>query len=104
ITRPDAQMVLIDTPGLHRPRTLLGERLNDLVRTTWAEVDVVAICFPSHQRIGPGDEYLVAQIAELTERPTLVALATKSDLVGAQRLAQHLIAIQKLEDKLGVEW
>ncbi len=104
ITRPDAQMVLIDTPGLHRPRTLLGERLNDLVRTTWAEVDVVAICFPSHQRIGPGDEYLVTQITELAERPTLVALATKSDLVGPERLAQHLLSIQRLEDKLGVQW
>ena len=104
ITRPDAQMVLIDTPGLHRPRTLLGERLNDLVRTTWAEVDVVAVCFASQQRIGPGDEYLVTQIAELRERPTLVALATKSDLVGPERLAQHLVAIQRLEDKLGIRW
>src|SRR3712207_8112297 len=47
VHRPDAQLVLVDTPGLHRPRTLLGERLNDLVRTTWAEVDVVAVCFPS---------------------------------------------------------
>ena len=104
ITTPDAQMVLIDTPGLHRPRTLLGERLNDLVRSTWSEVDVVAICFPAHQRIGPGDEYLAAQVAELRERPTLVALATKSDLVGPERLAQHLVAIQKLEEKLDIRW
>ena len=54
VHRPDAQLVLVDTPGLHRPRTLLGERLNDLVRTTWAEVDVVAVCFPADQKIGPG--------------------------------------------------
>jgi small GTP-binding protein len=42
VHRPDAQLILVDTPGLHRPRTLLGERLNNLVTSTWAEVDVVA--------------------------------------------------------------
>lgn len=104
VHRPDSQLVLIDTPGLHRPRTLLGERLNDLVRTTWAEVDVVAVCFPSQQRIGPGDEYLVSEIAELRRRPTLVALATKSDLVGPERMAKHLLSIQALEEKLGIRW
>ncbi len=41
VHRPDAQLILVDTPGLHKPRTLLGERLNDVVRTTWAEVDVI---------------------------------------------------------------
>ena len=55
VHRDDAQLILVDTPGLHRPRTLLGERLNDLVRTTWAEVDVVAVCFPANEKIGPGD-------------------------------------------------
>src|SRR6188508_2858968 len=59
LTRDDAQLVIVDTPGLHRPRTLLGERLNDLVRTTWAEVDVVAVCFPSDEKIGPGDRFIV---------------------------------------------
>ena len=65
VHRPDAQLVLIDTPGLHKPRTLLGERLNDLVRTTWSEVDVVGVCLPANQRIGPGDGYLVGEIAAL---------------------------------------
>ena len=55
VHRPDAQLILVDTPGLHRPRTLLGERLNDLVRATWSEVDVVAVCFPANEKIGPGD-------------------------------------------------
>lgn len=104
VTRPDAQLVLVDTPGLHRPRTLLGERLNDVVRDTWAEVDVVGVCFPCDQRIGPGDKYLVQQLAELDRRPTLIALATKSDTVSRERLAQHLIAIQKLQDELGIRW
>lgn len=104
LTRPDGQLILIDTPGLHRPRTLLGERLNDVVRDTWAEVDVVAVCLPSDQRIGPGDTYLVEQLSRLRNRPRLVAVATKTDKVGGERLRQHLLAIQGLEEKLGITW
>ncbi|MGO1973959.1 MAG: GTPase Era [Propionibacteriaceae bacterium] len=104
VHRPDAQLVLIDTPGLHKPRTLLGERLNDVVRGTWSEVDVVGVCLPSNQRIGPGDTYLVSEIAALPKRPKLVALATKSDLVSGERMRQHLLAIAALEEKLGIEW
>jgi GTPase len=104
VHRPDAQLVLIDTPGLHKPRTLLGERLNDLVRGTWTEVDVVGVCLPADQRIGPGDTYLVGEIAALPKRPELVAIATKSDLVGRDRMAQHLTSIQQLEEKLGIAW
>ena len=50
VHRPDSQLVLVDTPGLHRPRTLLGERLNDLVRATWSEVDVIGLCLPPTRR------------------------------------------------------
>ena len=104
VHRPDAQLVLIDTPGLHKPRTLLGERLNDLVRGTWTEVDVVGVCLPASQKIGPGDTYLVGEIAALPKRPKLVAIATKSDLVSPDRMAQHLLAIAALEETLGVSW
>ena len=104
VHRPDAQLVLIDTPGLHRPRTLLGERLNDLVRTTWSEVDVVGVCLPSNERIGPGDAYLVGEIAALPRRPELVAIATKSDLATPTRMAEHLTAIAALEEVHGIRW
>ena len=104
LTRPDAQLILVDTPGLHRPRTLLGERLNDLVHETWSEVDVIGVCLPASQRIGPGDEFLVRQISELPRRPKLIALATKTDLVGRKRLAEHLVRIASLEASLGVRW
>ncbi len=104
VNRPDAQLVLIDTPGLHRARTLLGERLNDVVRATWSEVDTVGVCLPADQKIGPGDTYLVGELAKLPRVPALVAVATKSDLVGPTRMAQHLMAIQALEDKLGITW
>jgi GTP-binding protein Era len=104
VNRPDAQLVVVDTPGLHRPRTLLGERLNDLVYETWGEVDVIGVCLPASERVGPGDEFLVGEIAKLPRRPALVALATKSDLVGRERMAQHLLSIQALEEKLGIRW
>ena len=104
VNRPDSQLVLIDTPGLHKPRTLLGERLNDLVRTTWAEVDIVGVCLPANERIGPGDTYLVGEIAALPREPILVAVATKSDLVSPSRMAEHLMRIAALEDQLGVSW
>ena len=104
VNRPDAQLILVDTPGLHRPRTLLGERLNDLVYDTWAEVDVIGVCLPASQRIGPGDEFLVGEIAKLPRPPALIALATKSDLVNPARMAQHLVKIASLEEKLGIRW
>ena len=103
-TTPTSQLVLVDTPGLHRPRTLLGERLNDLVHETWATVDVIGVCLPSSQRIGPGDEYLLSQIAALPRRPKLIALATKTDLVSRERIGQHLMKIASLEEKLGLRW
>jgi len=96
--------VLIDTPGLHKPRTLLGERLNDVVRTTWSEVDVVGVCLPSNERIGPGDRYLVGELAALPKRPSLVAIATKSDLAKPERMAEHLLSIAELETSLDINW
>ena len=85
VHRPDAQLILVDTPGLHRPRTLLGERLNDLVRTTWSEVDVVAVCFPADEKIGPGDRFIVTELAKV-RRTTKIAVATKTDLASPERI------------------
>ncbi len=104
VSREDAQLVIVDTPGLHRPRTLLGERLNSLVRDTWTEVDVVAVCLPANQHIGPGDTFIVNAVAQLPQRPKLVALATKSDLVSKVRLRNHLQEIQNLEESTGIRW
>jgi GTPase len=103
VHRDDAQLVLVDTPGLHRPRTLLGERLNDLVRTTLAEVDVVAVCFPSDEKIGPGDRFIVSELAKV-RRTTKIAVATKTDLVGPERIGEHLLAIQQLGAETGTDW
>jgi GTP-binding protein Era len=103
VHRDDAQLILVDTPGLHRPRTLLGERLNDLVRTTWAEVDVVAVCFPANEKIGPGDRYIVSELAKI-RRTTKIAVATKTDLVDGARIGQHLLDIAELGRRTETDW
>ncbi|MEV1288855.1 GTPase Era [Micromonospora sp. NPDC049679] len=94
--RPDGQLVLVDTPGLHRPRTLLGERLNDLVRQTWSETDVVGLCIPADEPIGRGDRFITGEMAEL--KATVLAVVTKTDLVDRKRLAEQLLAVSELGD------
>ena len=103
VHRPDAQLVLVDTPGLHKPRTLLGRRLNDVVRRTWAEVDAVGVCLPADERIGSGDRFLVSELAKIGGTPK-VAVATKADLVGPDRMAEHLTVIAELGASCGIEW
>jgi GTP-binding protein Era len=99
-TTDTAQLILVDTPGLHKPRTLLGQRLNDLVRATLLEVDVIGFCLPADQRPGPGDAFIAAELTELRaqRRRPVVAIATKADVVKRDQLAEHLMAIDRLGD------
>lgn len=94
--RPHSQLILVDTPGMHKPRTLLGQRLNDLVRQTWSEVDVIGLCIPSDEDVGRGDRFIAEQVARLTA--TVIAVVTKTDLVSKQRLAEQLLAVSELGD------
>jgi GTP-binding protein Era len=94
LTREDAQLILVDTPGLHRPRTLLGERLNDVVRSTLAEVDVVGFCVPADEKVGPGDRFIAAELAAL--RAPVVAIVTKTDSASRKQVAEQLIAVSRL--------
>ena len=96
VAREDFQIVLVDTPGLHRPRTLLGKRLNDLVRDTYSEVDVIGLCIPADETIGPGDRWIFEQIRAVAARTTLVVLVTKIDKVTKDRLAAQLMAANEL--------
>lgn len=96
VNRPDAQLVIVDTPGLHRPRTLLGQRLNDLVRDTYSEVDVVGICVPADETIGPGDRWIVSQVKEMAPRTTVLGVVTKIDRVTPDRVAAQLVALSAL--------
>ena len=99
-----AQIVLVDTPGLSKPRALLQQRLNDLVAETLADVDVIVVCLPSDQHVGPGDKRIVTQLAGLKQVPRLVAAATKADCVNSERLSRHLLEIDALGQEVGVEW
>ncbi|HET7075750.1 MAG TPA: GTPase Era [Mycobacterium sp.] len=99
VHRENFQMILVDTPGLHRPRTLLGQRLNDLVRDTYAEVDVIGLCIPADEALGPGDRWIVDQIRSVARTATvqkLVVIVTKIDKVPKDRVAAQLMAVSEL--------
>lgn len=94
VHRDDAQLVIVDTPGLHRPRTLLGQRLNDIVHSTWSEVDVVGFCVPADQKVGPGDKFIAAELAKVAKRTPIIGIITKTDLVAPDQVVEQLIALQ----------
>jgi GTPase len=96
VHRDDFQIVLVDTPGLHRPRTLLGKRLNDLVRDTYREVDVIGLCIPADEAIGPGDRWILEQIRSVAPNTTLVAVVTKIDTVPKAKVVEQLAAVGEL--------
>jgi len=96
VHRDDFQIILVDTPGLHRPRTLLGKRLNDLVRDTYSEVDAIGLCLPADEAIGPGDRWIVEQIRSTAPRTQLIAVVTKIDKITKDKLAGKLIAVSEL--------
>ncbi|WP_430333150.1 GTPase Era [Rhodococcus sp. ACT016] len=96
VHRDFAQLILVDTPGLHRPRTLLGQRLNDLVRDTYSEVDVICLCIPADEKIGPGDRWILDQVRQMAPKTKLVGLVTKIDKVSKDALVSQLMAVSKL--------
>jgi GTPase len=98
VHREDFQIVLVDTPGLHRPRTLLGERLNELVKGTYSEVDVIGLCIPADETIGPGDRWIYQQIRAVAPRTTLVVVVTKTDKVSREKVAAQLLAVSELTE------
>jgi GTP-binding protein Era len=95
VHRPDAQLIVVDTPGLHKPRTLLGERLDSLVRSTLTEVDVIGFCVPADQPIGPGDRFIARELANVKRTPVL-AIVTKTDLVSPEKVMEQLAAVAEL--------
>lgn len=98
VHRPGAQLVLVDTPGLHKPRTVLGQRLNDVVRATLSGVDMVVWCVPANEKLGPGDRFLARELRELRAATTLVVAVTKTDLTKPDQVAQQLIAASEQLD------
>jgi GTP-binding protein Era len=94
--RKDAQLVVVDTPGLHKPRTLLGSRLNDVVRETWAEVDVIGFCVPADQPVGRGDEFIVNELRSVAGRTPVFGVVTKTDIAQPDQVAERLTQVSRL--------
>ena len=96
LNRPDAQLVVVDTPGLHKPRTLLGSRLNDIVRETWAEVDVIGFCVPANVPVGRGDAFIINELKNVARRTPVLGVVTKTDLAGPEMVAERLTQLSGL--------
>jgi GTPase len=94
---PDGQLIIVDTPGMHRPRTLLGERLNSIVQTTLGDVDVIGLCLPANEKIGPGDRYINEQLDSFP-RAKKVAIVTKIDASSRPGVAEQLQAVSELRE------
>lgn len=98
VHRENFQIILVDTPGLHRPRTLLGQRLNELVKDTYSEVDIICLCIPADEAIGPGDRWIYQQIRTVAPRTKLLVVVTKTDKVPRDRVAAQLLAVSELTE------
>lgn len=94
VHREDGQLVLVDTPGLHRPRTLLGERLNQMVHEALADVDVVVVCLPANEKVGPGDRFICSHA--FAAHAPVVAAVTKSDTITHAALGEKLLEVSQL--------
>jgi len=94
VHKPEGQIVLVDTPGLHKPKSLLGQRLNDVVRDTLSDVDVVVFCVPADQPVGTGDKFIARQLREI--KAPIVVVVTKTDATGKKQVAEQLIAASQL--------
>lgn len=98
LTMPEGQLIFVDTPGIHKPRTLLGTRLNALVEQTLADVDVIVHLFPATEKVGPGDRHIRATLDEFP-RAKKVAVVSKVDLADRHQVLERLVEV----DQLG-EW
>jgi len=97
VHRDNGQLIIVDTPGVHRPRTLLGQRLNDLVQSTLSEVDVIAFCVPATDVVGPGDTYIANEILKFP-KARKIALITKTDSASPEQIATRLMEVDQLAD------
>lgn len=96
VHRDNAQIIVVDTPGLHRPRTLLGERLNEAVKDTYADVDVIGMTVPADEKIGPGDRWILDNVKKVAPRTPVVGIVTKLDKATKDQVGAQLLALYEL--------
>jgi GTP-binding protein Era len=95
VHRPDYQAVLVDTPGVHKPKTLLGHRLNQVVDQSMDSVDIVLMCIPADETSGAGDVFIAQEIAKHSKAKKF-AVMTKTDLISKEKLVARLLGIMEL--------
>jgi GTPase len=99
VNRDDFQMILVDTPGMHKPKTALGTRLNSMVTENISSTDSVLLCLPANEEIGAGDEYIAKQIKNGLP---LFLVVTKVDTVSKSDLAVKLTQVGDFANKLNL--
>ena len=97
VNRPGGQLIIVDTPGIHKPRTLLGQRLNDLVDQVLGDVDVIGFCVPATEKVGPGDRR-IAESLDGYARAKKVAIVTKTDAASRDQIAERLMEVDSLRE------
>ncbi|MEI8183963.1 MAG: GTPase Era [Actinomycetes bacterium] len=97
INKENFQMIVVDTPGMHKPKNALGNRLNTMVNENIASTDAVVICMPANEDIGAGDEYIAKQIK--SHMPVFLVV-TKVDTVSKSDLAAKLVQVTEFTDRL----
>jgi GTP-binding protein Era len=100
INRDNFQMIVVDTPGMHKPKTALGTRLNSMVNENIDATDAVVLCLPANEDIGAGDEYIAKQIKG---RQEVFLVVTKVDTVSKSELAAKLVSVTEFAKKVGQE-
>ena len=96
LTRPEFQMVVVDTPGIHKPKTLLGSRLNDMVSQNLQSVDAAVLCLPADEAIGAGDEFIAKQLEHIR---SVYLVVTKIDRVGKDQVIAKLGEVAQFIEK-----
>ena len=99
ISRPDFQMIVVDTPGIHKPKTLLGTRLNAMVTENLESVDAALICLPADEEIGQGDEFIARQVDN--QKQVFIAV-TKVDRVKKEDLMNKLVSVGEFAARTGL--
>lgn len=94
VHRDHCQIVVVDTPGLHKPRTLLGERLNDMVQEAYSDVDLIALVVPADEKIGPGDRWIYENVSKSCRN--IMGIVSKTDKASRDQIIERLIELQGL--------
>lgn len=100
INRDNFQMIVVDTPGMHKPKTTLGTRLNSMVSENIASTDALVLCLPANEEIGAGDEYIAKQVKNQQE---VFLVITKVDTVSKSELAKKMVEVMDFAIRVGQE-